>query len=84
MNRHLARSVSHHAQSMGLAEAVQRSLAMVTEGSNAVCAIVAVDALLGEVTTAHNGRSFPVVVATGGGLHRMGETIDPTVPSEVL
>jgi beta-aspartyl-peptidase (threonine type) len=68
----LARSVALRARHMDLPAAVEESLREVTAEGAAVCAIVAVDGMLGEVATAHNGASFPVVVRRGAEVIRLG------------
>jgi beta-aspartyl-peptidase (threonine type) len=76
MNRRLAGTVALRAATMPLAEALDSTLREVFETWRAVCAIVAIDAETGEVSTIHNGSSFPVVVQQGGTSHRLGLTGD--------
>ncbi|MFC5503214.1 isoaspartyl peptidase/L-asparaginase [Lysinimonas soli] len=75
MSINLARTVATRAVEEGLASALENSLRAVTRSGRAVCAIVAVDALTGEVMTMHNGSSFPVSVRNDRATYRLG---DPT------
>lgn len=78
LGRGLARSVAARAREVGLAAAVQQQLeAMMTSGTT-TCAIVAVDAVDGQVVTAHNGASFPVVVRSAGVSARLGRAGRPS------